>query len=82
MMVALTSVRLCLQQAATELGEDLTADIILTLKELDRPVSTRLDHAFRSGASSFNSLSEKCRKEAVSKSWGNKIELMEMSNRE
>ena len=63
-------------------GEDLAADIVLALEELDGPASTRLGHALRPAASSFNSLSEKQRKEAVSKSWGNKSELMEMLNRE
>ena len=66
-MVALVLVRQCLQQAATELGEDLTTDIVLTLKELDGPASTRLGHALRSAASLFNSLSDKCMKEAVSR---------------
>ena len=79
-MVALVSVRQHPQWAATELGEDLTTDIVLNFKELDSSASTRLGHALR--ASSFNSLSEKCRKEAVLKSWGNKSELVEMLNRE
>ena len=64
-MVALISVRQCLQQAAIELGEDFATYIVLVLT-----------------ASSFNSLSEKCRKEAVLKLWSNKSELVEMLNRE
>ena len=76
-IVALASVRQHLQPAATELGEDLTVDIVLALKELDGPASTRLGCALRLPASPFNSLSEKCRKEAVSKSWGNKSEHVE-----
>ena len=81
-MVALTSAKWHLQQAAMELGDDLTTDIILTLKELDGPASTRLGHALRLAASSFNSLLKKYRKEAVSKSRGIKSELVEMLNRE
>ena len=81
-MVALISVRQHLQHTATELGEDLATGIVLGLKELDGPASTRMGHALRLEASSFNSLSEKCRKEAVSKSWGNKSKLVEMLNNE
>ena len=81
-MVAHASVGQCLQQAATELGKDLTTDIILVIKELDGPVTTRLGHALRLAASSFNSLPKKCRKEAVLKLWDNKSELVEMLNRE
>ena len=81
-MVALVLVRQHLHQAATELGENLATDNVIALKELDGPASTRLGHALRLAASSFNSLLEKCRKEAVSKSWGNKSEFVEMFNRE
>ena len=52
-MVALASVRQHPQQAATELGEDLTTDNVLDLEELDGPVPTRLGHALRLAASSF-----------------------------
>ena len=71
MMVALATVRQWLQQAATELGEDLTMDIVLPLEDLDGPASTCLMHELTLMDSSFNSLSEKGRKEAVSKLWGN-----------
>ena len=81
-IVALASVRQQLQQAVTDLGEDLTTDIILTLEELDSPALTCLDDALILAASSFNSLSEEHRKEAVLKSWGNKHELEEMLTRE
>ena len=59
MMVTFTSDRQWLQQAALEPGEDLAADIILALEELDDPASTKLSHALRLAASSFNFLSEK-----------------------
>ena len=49
-MVALMLVRQYLQQPATELGEDLTADIVFTLKELDGPASTRIGHASKLAA--------------------------------
>ena len=81
-MGVLASVGQWLQQAATELGEDLATDIILNLEELDGPASSRLDYTLRLPASSFNSLSEKQRQEAVSKSWGNKSKLVEMLNKE
>ena len=81
-MVALALVRQWLQQAATELGEDLTADTVLTLEEEDGPASTQMGHALRLTASTFNSLSEKQRKEAVSMLWGNKATLVEKLNRE
>ena len=81
-MVALASVWQRLLQAGTEAGEDVTTDIVLALEELDSPASTHLGHALRLTASSFNSLSEKRRKEAVSKSWENKSELVDMLNRE
>ena len=81
-MVALTLVRQRLQQAATELGKDLTMDIILALEELDSPASTHLGHALRLVASSFNSLSEKRRMRQYEKLWGNKTELVHMLNRD
>ena len=43
--MALASLRQRLQQAATELGEDLVSDIVLTLRELDVPASTHFGHA-------------------------------------
>ena len=71
-MMALALVRQQLQQAATELGEDLATDIVLALKELHGPTSTRLGQSLRLTGSSFNYLLEKHRKEAVSKSLGNR----------
>ena len=65
-----------------ELEEDLATDIILTLEELDDPAWTRLGHTLTLPASSFNSLSEKRREEAVPKSWGKKSKLVEILNRE
>ena len=62
MIITLASVQRRLQQAATELGENLTMNRVLTLEELDGPASTLLDHAIRLAASSFNSLFEQRRK--------------------
>ena len=73
MMVVLTTVRMRLQQAATEMREDHSTDIVLALEELDGPASTCLGYALRLMASSFNSLLEKRRKEAVWKVRGNNI---------
>ena len=81
-MVALALVWWKLQHAATELGENLTKDTVLAVDELDGPILTCLGHALRLIASSFNSLSEKRRKEEVLKSWGIKRELVDMLNRE
>ena len=55
---------------------------MLALEELDGPTSTQLGNSLTFTASSFTSLSEMHRKEAVLKSWGNKSELVEMLNRE
>ena len=79
-MVALALVRQRLQQVATGLGPKLASEVVLVIRELDAMASTRLGHALRLATRSFNSLSEKCRKEAVSKSWGNMTELIEMLN--
>ena len=46
-IVTLASVRHRLQQAATELGENLTTDKVLALEELDGPVLTHLGNALR-----------------------------------
>ena len=81
-MLALASVQQRLQQAATEQGDNHATDIVLALEELDGPASTCLGHALRLVVSSPNSLLEKRRKEAVSKSWCNKSELVDMSNRD
>ena len=50
MMEALTSVLQKLQQTSMELGEELTADIVLTLKEFDGPSLTHPGHALRLAA--------------------------------
>ena len=55
MLEVLALVRLKLQQDATEVREDLTMDIVLTLEDLDNPVPTHFGHALRLTASSFNS---------------------------
>ena len=57
-------------------------DIVLVLEELDGLASTCLDHTLKLVASSFNSLSEKMKKQAVSKSWRNRSDLVDMLNRE
>ena len=82
MMVALTLVRKHSQQAATELGEELTTDIVLALYELDGPASAWLGDALRLAATSVNSLLEKWREEVVPKLWDNRNEQVEMLNRE
>ena len=55
-ILALALVGQQLQQAATELREELAADIILTLKELDGPASTQFGHVLGLAPSSFNFL--------------------------
>ena len=62
-MVALASVWQRLQQAATQLGEDLTT-------HSPCPASPCLGHALKFMASSFNSLSEKRKKEVSIKVMG------------
>ena len=57
-------------------------DMFLTLKELDSSAPMQLDHALSLVASSFNSLSEKQRRQAVSKSLRNKSKLVEILNRD
>ena len=71
-----------MQQAATELGEDLATDIVLALEELDGTALTHLGHVLRLTTSSFNALVTEESKRIVSKSWENKSELMSMLNRE
>ena len=69
-MVPLASDKM--QQAITWLGEELVANVILIIKELDRPALTHLSHTMWLVVSSYNTLSENRRKETVSKSWVNK----------
>ena len=70
MKVVLASLWQELQHANMELGEYLAVNVMLSLKELDGPTSTSVGHVLRLVASFLNSLSERRRKEAVSKSWG------------
>ena len=66
-MVELALVWQRVQQATTELRDDLTMDLVLALQKLDSQASTCIGHELRFVFSSFNSLSEKMRNEAVSK---------------
>ena len=77
-MVAYVSVFQKLQQAVTDLGQDLAIDVIPAIKELDGVASTCLGHILHLAASSFKSLSVKRRKEKVNKSWGSINGLMGM----
>ena len=80
-MVALASVRQHLQQAATDHGEDLAPNIVLTLKELNGPASSRLGHALRLPASSFNFISEEMQEEGCITVVAKYSKLNEMLNR-
>ena len=50
------------------MGEKLLADVVLAIKELNRPELTHMGHAVKLAPSGYNALSEKRRKEAVFKS--------------
>ena len=75
-MIALVSVRQHLQQAATDLGEDLIADIVLTLWKMDGPASTRLHHALRVAAAHSTPYQRNAERGHI-KVLGNKGELTE-----
>ena len=63
-----------LQQPAMDLGPEIASEVILAIEVLDVVTSNRLGHALYLVASSFSSLSEKKRKEAVNRSlWLNKL---------
>ena len=60
-MLALASVRLRLQQAAIDLGQEMATEVVLVIQEMDGVASTQLGHALHLADISFNSLSKERR---------------------
>ena len=77
-MITFASVKQRLQHAATDLSQEMVSDVILVIDLLDGAAVACLGHALHLVVSSFNSLSEKRRKEAANKSWGSTNELVGM----
>ena len=63
-------------------GGKIATGVVLATEEMERPASTHLDCTLRPTTTSYISISEKRRKEVVSKSWDKKNELVDVLNGE
>ena len=79
-IIALASVKQRLQQAATDLRQEMATEVVLAIEELDGAASTCFEHALHLAATLSNSVSKKRRKDAVKKAWDSTSELVGMLN--
>ena len=66
--IDVTCFSLAVSLAMTDLGQEFSMDVKITIGELDRAACTWIEHVLHLASSSFNGFSDERRKEAVNKS--------------